>query len=214
MTFDFKKEYKEFYLPPKTPHLIEIPPMNYLAVRGHGDPNLEGGEYKASIGLLYAIAFTLKMSHKTSHKISGFFEYVVPPLEGFWWQDGSDSLDYSRKGDMNFISVIRLPDFVTRADFDWAIEEATQKKKQDFSKVEFLTYDEGLVVQCLHLGSYDDEPATISAMNQFTSDNNCALDIKNPRYHHEIYLSDPRRCAPEKLKTVLRHPVKKLVCAP
>lgn len=214
MTFDFKKEYKEFYLPPKTPHLIEIPPMNYLAVRGHGDPNLEGGEYKASIGLLYAIAFTLKMSHKTSHKISGFFEYVVPPLEGFWWQDGSDSLDYSRKSDMNFISAIRLPDFVTRADFDWTIEEATQKKKQDFSKVEFLTYDEGLVVQCLHLGSYDDEPATISAMNQFASDNNCALDIKNPRYHHEIYLSDPRRCVPEKLKTVLRHPVRKLSCAP
>jgi hypothetical protein len=214
MTFDFKKEYKEFYLPPKTPHLIEIPPMNYLAVHGHGDPNLEGGEYKASVGLLYAIAFTLKMSHKTSHKISGFFEYVVPPLEGFWWQDGSDSLDYSRKSDMNFISAIRLPDFVTRADFDWAIEEATQKKKQDFSKVEFLTYDEGLVVQCLHLGSYDDEPTTISAMNQFISDNNCALDIKNPRYHHEIYLSDPRRCAPEKLKTVLRHPVRKLSCAP
>ncbi len=214
MTFDFKKEYKEFYLPPKTPHLIEIPSMNYLAVRGHGDPNLEGGEYKASIGLLYAIAFTLKMSHKTSHKISGFFEYVVPPLEGFWWQDGCDLLDYSRKADMNFISVIRLPDFVTRADFDWAIEEATQKKKQDFSKVEFLTYDEGLVVQCLHLGSYDDEPATISAMNQFISDNNYTLDIKNPRYHHEIYLSDPRRCAPEKLKTVLRHPVRKLACAP
>jgi len=221
MAFDFKKEYKEFYLPPKAPHLIEVPPMNYLAVRGHGDPNLEDGEYKQSIGLLYAIAFTLKMSYKTPHKINGFYEYVVPPLEGFWWQDPpsgsivsdpapSTTLDYNRKSDMNFISVIRLPDFITRADFDWAIREATQKKKQDFSKVEFFHYEEGLVVQCLHLGSYDDEPATIAAMDQYTLENGCALDIKNPRYHHEIYLSDPRRCAPEKLKTVLRHPVRKL----
>lgn len=210
MAFDFKKEYKEFYLPPKTPHLIEVPPMNYLAVRGHGDPNTEDGEYKQSIGLLYAIAFTLKMSYKTPHQISGFYEYVVPPLEGFWWQDNSATLDCSRKSDMNFISVIRLPDFITRADFDWAIQEAAQKKKQDFSRVEFLQYNEGLVVQCLHLGSYDDEPATIAAMDQYALENNCVLDIKNPRYHHEIYLSDPRRCAPEKLKTVLRHPVVKL----
>lgn len=221
MAFDFKKEYKEFYLPPKTPHLIEVPPMNYLAVRGHGDPNTEDGEYKQSIGLLYAIAFTLKMSYKTPHQISGFYEYVVPPLEGFWWQDPqsdpsisgpapSTTLDYNRKSDMNFISAIRLPDFITRADFDWAIQEAAQKKKQDFSRVEFLQYDEGLVVQCLHLGSYDDEPATIAAMDQYALENNCVLDIQNPRYHHEIYLSDPRRCAPEKLKTVLRHPVVKL----
>lgn len=211
MAFDFKKEYKEFYLPPKTPHLIKVPPMNYLAVRGHGDPNIEGGEYKQSIGLLYAIAFTLKMSYKTPYKISGFYEYVVPPLEGFWWQDNSATLDYNRKSDMNFISVIRLPDFITRADFDWAIQEATRKKKQDFSKVDFLHYEEGLVVQCLHLGSYDDEPATITTMDQYALEKGYALDINNPRYHHEIYLSDPRRCAPEKLKTVLRHPVKKLV---
>lgn len=210
MAFDFKKEYKEFYLPPKAPHIIEVPPMNYLAVRGHGDPNLEDSEYKQSIGLLYAIAFTLKMSYKTPYKISGFYEYVVPPLEGFWWQDKSATLDYNRKSDMNFISVIRLPDFITHADFDWAIQEATKKKKQDFSKVEFLHYEEGLVVQCLHLGSYDDEPATIAAMDQYALENNCVLDINNPRYHHEIYLSDPRRCTPEKLKTVLRHPVKKL----
>ncbi len=210
MAFDFKKEYKEFYLPPRAPHLIEIPPMNYLAVRGHGDPNIEGGEYKTSIELLYSIAFTLKMSYKGSHKIPGFFEYVVPPLEGFWWQDGSNSLDYSRKSDMNFISVIRLPDFVTRDEFDWAIQEATNKKQRDFSKVEFLTYNEGLVVQCLHLGSYDDEPATIAAINNYMQDNDCVPDIKNPRYHHEIYLSDPRRCAPEKLKTVIRHPAKQL----
>lgn len=210
MAFDFKKEYKEFYLPQKTPHLIEIPPMNYLTVRGHGDPNLEAGEYKKSIGLLYTIAFTLKMSYKGSHQIKGFFEYVVPPLEGFWWQDNSDSLDYNRKSDMNFISAIRLPDFITRADFDWAVQEATEKKQQDFSKVEFFTYEEGLVVQCLHFGSYDDEPATIAAMDQHALANNCVLDIKNPRYHHEIYLSDPRRCAPAKLKTVLRHPVRKV----
>lgn len=216
MPFDFKKEYKEFYLPPKTPHLIEVPPLNHLAVRGHGDPNAEDGEYKQSIGLLYAIAFTLKMSHKTPHKIAGFFEYVVPPLEGFWWQDSapgsapSTTFDYNRKSDMNFISVIRLPDFVTRADFDWAIQEATKKKQQDFSPVEFFHYEEGLVVQCLHLGSYDSEPATIAAMDQYALDNNYAPDLGNPRYHHEIYLGDPRRCAPDKLKTVLRHPVKPL----
>lgn len=217
MAFDYKKEYKEFYLPPSKPHIIKIPVMNYLAVRGHGDPNLEDGEYKASIGLLYAIAFTIKMSKKGDHRIAGYFDYVVPPLEGFWWQDAaSDSnsasatLDYNRKSDMNFISAIRLPDFVTEDDFRWAIAEATHKKSQDFSKVELFHYDEGLVVQCLHRGSYDDEPATISAMHDFLTTEGYAPDILNPRYHHEIYLSDPRRCTPEKLKTVLRHPIRKL----
>lgn len=215
MAFDFKKEYKELYLPKSKPSIIEVPKMNYIAVRGKGDPNDEDSEYKTTIGLLYGIAYTIKMSKMGDHQIAGYFDFVVPPLEGFWWQDGNnEGIDYARKDDFNFISAIRLPDFVTKADFDWAVVEATRKKKQDFSKVEFLTYDEGLVVQCLHLGSYDDEPTTISAMNQFISDNNCALDIKNPRYHHEIYLSDPRRCAPEKLKTVLRHPVRKLSCAP
>lgn len=207
MAFDFKKEYKEFYLPKAQPSIVKVPPMNYLAVRGKGDPNAEDSEYKQSIDLLYAIAFTIKMSKLGEHKIDGYFDYVVPPLEGFWWQNGSSELDYSRKDDMNFISVIRLPDFVTKAEFDWAITEATRKKQTDFSKVEFFTYDEGTCVQCMHIGSYDDEPTTIQLMDDFAQANGYQLDIQNPRYHHEIYLSDPRRVKPENLKTVLRHPI-------
>lgn len=215
MPFDYKKEYKEFYLPKNQPSIIKIPEMNYLAVRGQGDPNIEDGEYKRSIELLYAIAFTIKMSKKGDRQIAGYFDYVVPPLEGFWWQDNCDTqndqntaIDYSRKSDLNFISLIRLPDFVTKADFNWAVSEATQKKCQDFSKVEFLTYDEGICVQCMHLGSYDTEPETVKLMHQYAEKNGYQLDIQNPRYHHEIYLSDPRRCQVARLKTVLRHPLK------
>lgn len=213
MPFDFKKVYKEFYLPKNQPSIIEVPPINYLAVRGQGDPNSGSGEYKASINLLYAIAFTIKMSKKGNHQIDGYFDYIVPPLEGLWWQEGikrTGTIDYGRKSDLHFISMIRLPDFVSRADFEWAIAEATNKKKQDFSKVEFFTYHEGTCVQCLHVGSYDAEPATVAKMHQYLTDNGYALDIQNPRYHHEIYLSDPRRCAVEKLKTIIRHPVKKI----
>ncbi len=210
MAFDYKKEYKEFYMPKNIPSIVEIPKMNYIAVRGKGNPNEENGDYKHTIGLLYAIAFTIKMSYKGPHKIEGYFEYVVPPLEGFWWQDGIDGIDYTRKEDMNFVSIIRLPDFVTRKDFDWAIEEATKKKNQDFSRVEFLTYDEGLCVQCMHIGSYDNEPATVELMNKFIKENDYELDITDNRFHHEIYLSDPRRCEISKLKTVIRHPIKKI----
>lgn len=209
MAFDFKKEYKELYLPKSKPSIIEVPKMNYIAVRGKGDPNDEDSEYKTTIGLLYGIAYTIKMSKMGDHQIAGYFDFVVPPLEGFWWQDGNnEGIDYARKDDFNFISAIRLPDFVTKADFDWAVVEATRKKKQDFSKVEFLTYDEGLCIQCLHVGSYDDEPATVAKMHEFMIGNGYELDVQNPRYHHEIYLSDPRKCAPEKLKTVIRHPIK------
>ena len=210
MAFDYKKEYKEFYMPANKPSIVTVPKMNYIAVRGKGNPNDESGEYKDSIGLLYAIAFTIKMSYKGSHKIDGYFEYVVPPLEGFWWQEGSDTIDYANKNGFNFISLIRLPDFVTKADFDWAVREATNKKKADFSKVEFLTYDEGVCVQCMHVGSYDDEPKTVTLMHEYMAVNGYALDISESRYHHEIYLSDPRKCAVEKLKTVVRHPIKKV----
>lgn len=211
MAFDYKKEYKEFYMPKNKPSIMEIPKMNYIAVRGKGNPNAEDGEYKKSIGLLYAIAFTIKMSYKGSYKIDGYFEYVVPPLEGFWWQDGSkNGIDYNDKESLNFISVIRLPDFVTKKDFDWAIEEATNKKKQDFSKVEFLTYDEGVCVQCMHIGSYDNEPATVELMHRYMTENGYELDITSERLHHEIYLSDPRRCDVNRLKTVIRHPIKKI----
>lgn len=208
MAFDFKKEYKEFYMPPKKPSIVTVPKMNYIAVRGQGDPNPEESEYKQAIGLLYGIAFTIKMSKMGSHKIDGYFDYVVPPLEGFWWQEGVAGVDYSRKDDFNWISVIRLPDFVTKDDFKWAVEEATKKKKTDFSKVEFFTYDEGLCVQCMHIGPYDDEPATVELMHKFMEEQGYELDITEDRMHHEIYLSDARKVAPEKLKTVVRHPIK------
>lgn len=211
MAFDYKKEYKEFYLPKTKPGIITIPPMNYIAVRGQGDPNKEDSEYKSTIGLLYAVAFTIKMSKKGNHKIDGYFDYVVPPLEGFWWQDHTVGIDNSRKEDFKFISVIRLPDFVTKEDFQWAIDEAAHKKKIDFSNVEFLTYDEGLCVQCMHIGPYDDEPATVHQMHEFMQNQGYALDITDQRLHHEIYLSDARRVAPEKLKTVIRHPVKMIL---
>lgn len=209
MAFDYKKEYKEFYSPKNKPSIITMPPMNYIAVRGQGNPNETNGEYQNSIGLLYAIAYTIKMSYKSNYEIDGFFEYVVPPLEGFWWQENSNTMDYNQKDEMHFISLIRLPDFVSKKDFVWAIGEATKKKKQDFSKVEFLTYDEGLCVQCLHIGSYDDEPATVALMHQFMAENDYVLDISATRYHHEIYLSDPRKCDASKLKTIIRHPIKK-----
>lgn len=208
MAFDYKKEYKEFYMPKNRPGIIEVPSMNFIAVRGKGDPNVEGGEYKESIGLLYGIAFTIKMSKMGDHRIEGYFDYVVPPLEGFWWQEGVQGIDYVHKEDFQFISVIRLPDFVTRKDFDWAIEEAARKKKTDFSRVEFFTYEEGLCVQCMHIGPYDDEPATVQAMHEYMTAQGYVLDITDQRLHHEIYLSDVRRVAPAKLKTVVRHPVK------
>jgi len=223
MAFDYKKEYKEFYMPKDTPSIVTVPKLNYIAVRGSGDPNDEDGEYKQAIGLLYGIAFTIKMSKKGNHQIDGYFDYVVPPLEGFWWQDGVTGVDYTDKDSFQWISVIRLPDFVTKEDFDWAVREATAKKKQDFSRVEFFTYDEGLCVQCMHIGAYDDEPATVEAMHRFMEEQGYVLDITDQtpecagessngrfyrRMHHEIYLSDARKVAPEKLKTVIRHPIK------
>jgi len=210
MAFDFKKEYKEFYMPKNKPAIVNVPPANYLAVRGKGDPNQQDGEYKKSIDLLYAIAFTIKMSKMGGRQIDGYFDYVVPPLEGFWWQDGINGVDYAHKENFEFISVIRLPDFVTRNDFNWALKEAAMKKKTDFSKVELLTYVEGLCVQCMHIGPYDDEPATIRKMHDYMTGMGYVLDITDERMHHEIYLSDVRKVAADKLKTVIRHPVKSL----
>ena len=208
MPFDYKKEYKEFYMPPKKPTIVEVPAMNYIAVRGQGDPNDEKGEYAQALGLLYGIAFTIKMSYKGDHKIQGYFEYVVLPLEGFWWQENTKGMDYTRKQDLHFISMIRLSDFVTKEDVDWAIQEAIKKKKMDFSKVDFLSVNEGLCVQCMHIGSFDDEPDTVSAMHQFVKENGYTLDFNDHRWHHEIYLSDPRRSDVQKLKTVIRHPIR------
>lgn len=209
MAFDFKKEYKEFYKPKNKPEIVTIPKVNYIAVRGHGNPNEEGGAYQQAVGILYAIAYTLKMSHKTDYKMEGLFEYVVPPLEGFWWMDHVEGVDYSNKDAFNWISVIRLPDFVTKKDFDWAVETATKKKKIDCSSAEFLTIEEGLCVQIMHQGAFDDEPATVSIMDAYLQENGYANDFTDKRMHHEIYLSDARKVPVEKWKTVIKNPIKK-----
>jgi hypothetical protein len=210
MAFDFKKEYKEFYLPKNKPQIVTVPRANYIAVRGQGDPNEEGGAYRQAIQILYAVAYTLKMSYKTDHKIKGFYEYVVPPLEGFWWQDNAERIDYGDKSAFHWISVIRLPDFVTKEDFDWAVETATKKKGIECSSAEFLTVEEGLCVQIMHLGAFDDEPATVALMDDYLKENGYANDLTDQRLHHEIYMSDARKVAPEKWKTVIRHPIKKI----
>ncbi len=208
MTFDYKKEYKDFYLPPKAPGIADIPEMNFVAVRGKGNPNDPNGEYKKALSLLYGISFTIKMSYKSIHRIEGYFPYVVPPLEGLWWQDGMTGIDYSHKEKFRWISMIRLPEFVTKEEFNWAVREAEKKKEADLSRTEFFTYKEGLCVQCMHIGSYDDEPATLRKMDEFLSENGYQPDLSGERLHHEIYLSDPRRTAPERLKTVIRQPIK------
>ena len=209
MAFDFKKEFKEFYLPKSKPSIVDVPKMNFVTVHGMGDPNEEDGAYQDALNVLYGVAYTLKMSYKTDRRIEGFFEYVVPPLEGFWWQEGVRGVDYGDKSSFCWISCIRLPDFVTKEDFEWAIEAATVKKKMDFSSARFETIEEGLCVQCMHVGPYDDEPATVALMNAFASENGYELDLSDTRRHHEIYLSDARKVAPDKLKTVIRHPVRK-----
>lgn len=210
MAFDFRKEYREFYMPKDKPEIVHVPKANYIAVRGKGNPNEEGGAYQQAVGVLYAVAYTLKMSYKTDHRIEGFFDYVVPPLEGFWWQEHTYGVDYSDKSTFNWISVIRLPDFVTAADFSWAVEAATKKKKLDCSSAEFLTMEEGLCVQIMHTGPFDDEPATVALMDDYLAQNGYVNDFSQDRLHHEIYLSDARKVAPEKWKTVIRHPVRKV----
>lgn len=210
MAFDYKKEYKEFYLPKGKPEIVQVPPMNYIAVRGSGNPNEPGGSYQQAMQILYAIAYTLKMSYKTDYKMEGFFEYVVPPLEGFWWQEDVAGVDYSRKEDFRWISLIRLPDFVTERDFQWAAKTASRKKGIDCSKAEFMTVAEGLCVQCMHLGPYDTEPATVAKMDAYLKEAGYRNDFSPKRLHHEIYLSDARKTPPEKLKTVIRHPICKL----
>ena len=207
MAFDFKKEYKELYNPKSKPVVINVPKINYISVRGEGNPNEVGGAYQQAIGVLYAIAYTLKMSYKTDYKIEGFFEYVVPPLQGFWWQNNVEGVDYADKSSFNWISVIRLPDFVSKTDFEWAVETATKKKKIDCSSAEYLTIDEGLCVQIMHLGPFDDEPKSVALMDAYIDENGYKNDISDIRLHHEIYLSDARKVAPEKWKTVIRHPI-------
>lgn len=209
MAFDFKKEYKEFYLPKNTPQLVDVPRASYIAVRGQGDPNAEDGAYKAAVGVLYAVAYTIKMSKLSDRRIDGYFDFVVPPLEGFWRQEGIDGFDYTRKDLFQWISVIRLPDFVTQKDFDWAVGEAARKKKLDCSAAEFQTVDEGLCVQMMHLGPFDDEPASVARMDAYLAENGWENDFSDTRQHHEIYLTDARKVAPDRWKTVIRHPVRR-----
>ena len=210
MAFDLKKEFKEYYQPKNKPEIVNIPSINYLAVRGSGDPNDETGDYKKALESLYAVAYTLRMSYKTDYKINGFYEYIVPPLEGFWWQDGTNGVNYADKTSFNWISVIRLPDFISGKDIEWAVMTATKKKKTDCSQVKFLTVNEGLCVQIMHIGPYDNEPVTVKLMDDYLAQNGYENDLNSERMHHEIYLSDPRKCLPEKMKTVIRHPVKRL----
>ena len=205
MAFDFKKEYKEYYMPKNNPEIVNVPEANYIAIRGKGNPNEEGGEYQRAIGVLYAVAYTLKMSYKTDYKIEGFFEYVVPQLEGFWWQDG---INYQDKSSFNWISVIRLPDFVTKKDFEWDVNRVSEKKKIDCSAAEFLTINEGLCVQIMHTGPFDDEEATVALMDKYLEENGYVNDMNDIRLHHEIYMSDARKVSPDKWKTVIRHPIK------
>ena len=209
MAFDFKKEYRDLYQPKTTPSIVTVPPMRFIAVRGAGDPNAPEGSYQHALNLLYGVAYTLKMSYKTEHRIDGYFEYAVPPLEGFWFQEGVQGVDYACKGDFRWISVILVPDFVGEQDFRWAVDTAARKKKLDFSPVELLTVDEGLCVQCMHIGPYDLEPATVARMHRFCAEQGYAPDFSDVRLHHEIYLSDPRRGDPAKLKTVIRHPIRR-----
>lgn len=209
MAFDFKKAYKEFYMPKTTPEIVTVPRANYIAVSGKGDPNEEGGAYQQAISVLYAVAYTLKMSHKTDYRIEGFFDYVVPPLEGFWRQEHTSGVDYSDKSSFCWISVIRLPDFVSKADFDWAVQTAAKKKKLDCSCAEFFTVEEGLCVQIMHLGPFDTEPETVAIMDAYLEKTGYVTDLTDTRLHHEIYLSDPRKSAPDKWKTVIRHPIKR-----
>ena len=209
MPFDFKKEYKEYYMPKNRPEIVNVPAANYVAVRGSGDPNEEDVAYKQAIGVLYAVAYTLKMSGKAGHRIEGFYDYVVPPLEGLWWQEGVEGVDYTNKASFNWISLIRLPDFITEEELRWAAETASKKKEIDCSAAEFLNVDEGLCVQIMHCGPYDDEPASIALMDAYIAENGYENNFSSSRLHHEIYLSDARRTAPEKLKTVIRHPIRR-----
>ena len=209
MAFDFKKEFKEFYLPKSKPEILVVPQMNYIAVEGKGDPNQEGGAYQQAMGVLYAVAYTLRMSYKSDYHIEGFFEYVVPPLEGFWRQEGKEGFDYGDKSAFLWTSAIRLPDFVTREDFAWAVETASRKKKLDCSAAKFWTVEEGLCVQILHQGPFDSEPESVAKMDAFLQEQGYANDLSETRRHHEIYLTDARKVPPEKWKTVIRHPIVK-----
>lgn len=209
MPFDFKKEYRELYVPAEKSKIITVPRMRFAAVRGAGDPNAEGGAYQQAVAILYAVSYALKTSWKKGREIEGFYDYVVPPLEGFWQQDGAADVDYSRKESFRWITVIRLPDFVTEDHFAWAVEAAAQKKKLDCSAAELWSLEEGLCVQMMHRGPFEREPATVAVMDAYLREKGYENDFSDCRLHHELYLSDPRKVPPEKWRIVIRHPIRR-----
>src|SRR5215469_11754244 len=206
---DYKKEYKDLYLPKTKPMVINVPEMCFVAVEGKGDPNVKDGEYQKAIGILYGIQYTIKMSKMGNNKLDGYFEYVVPPLEGLWWLDNNEWIFKKDKSKFNWISIIRLPEFVNKDIFKWACDEVAKKKNIEAKIAKYIKIKEGLCVQCMHIGSYDDEPKTIKLIDEYIEENNLENDINEKRRHHEIYLSDPRKTETSKLKTVIRIPVKK-----
>lgn len=208
MPYDVKKELKSLYVPGRCPGVIDVPRMRFAAVDGSGDPNEPDGEYKSALGKLYSVLYTIRMSPKSGLEFPGYETFVVPPLEGLWEQSGQPAgagIDYSRKHDLRWTAMILLPDFVDDAGFQTAVEAAAAKKGGDYSNVYVLDYDEGQCVQCMHAGPYDDEPRTLDMMRGFMAEHRLLPDLM--RRHHEIYLSDPNRTAPDRLRTVLRIPV-------
>lgn len=209
MAFDYKKEYKGMYMPKATPTIVEVPEMKFIAVNGNGNPNEPDGEYQQALGILYPVAYALKMSYKTDYRIDGFFEYVVPPLEGLWWTDNTITDDFTDKSAFRWIAMIRVPDFVEDDDVGWAKREVCRKKGLDCSSLYHMSFEEGLCSQIMHTGSYDTESMSLDAIDRYIESNGYLKDITPSRRHHEIYLSDPRKCSPEKMKTVLRIPIAK-----
>ena len=211
MAIDFKKTNKELYQPKTTPSVIDVPEMVFIAVDGKGDPNTSE-EYRAALELLYGLSYSIKMSKMGGTQPEGYFDYVVPHLEGLWWGESGyfDGMNILDKNKLYWTSMIRQPDFVTNEVFDTAKVTLIKKKPDlDVAIARLVKITEGLCVQVMHIGSYDDKPATIAEMERFAVENGYAIDINDNRKHHEIYLSDPRKTAPEKLKTVIRHPIKR-----
>ncbi len=209
---DYKKEYKDLYMPKNTPSIINVPKMIFIMVDGKGDPNTSK-EYENAMNVLYGLSYTIKMSKMGNNNIEGYFDYVVPPLEGFW--DGEegyfDGLNIMDKSKFIWTSMIRQSEFVTKEVYNWALEQLKKKKPElDYSNVKYEVLEEGICVQIMHIGSYDAERESIAKMNEYIEKNGYANDFENGRRHHEIYLGDPRKTKPENLKTVIRHPVKKI----
>ena len=204
--FDYKKEYRDLYMPKDKPVLIEVPPMNFLMVDGSGDPN-NNPEFQEATELLYGLSYAIKMSKKKGKQPEGYFEYVVPPLEGLWWIDeGSFSLE--KRDNWKWTLMIRQPEFVNEEFIQWATKELKRKKPElATEKVRFAAFEEGLCVQIMHIGPYSTEPETMRKVEAFLSERGLQDRLSNGGKHHEIYLSDPRKAKPETMKTVLRHPV-------